>query len=55
MSKLFYLQMILEDVPPSIEIFTLFGQRFGAIEPHFKNYKLLPLSFLVLVLEMLMN
>ena len=32
---------VLSDVPPSLQIqtFEIYGQRFGGIEPHFKDYK----------------
>lgn len=30
---------VLSDLPPSIQTFALYGQRFGGIEPHFKDYK----------------
>jgi Transposase DDE domain len=30
---------VLSDVPPSLQTFELYGQRFGGIEPHFKDYK----------------
>ena len=30
---------VLSDVPPSLATFALYGQRFGGIEPHFKDYK----------------
>lgn len=30
---------VLSDQPPSLQTFALYGQRFGAIEPHFKDYK----------------
>jgi hypothetical protein len=28
-----------ESQPPSLQTFALYGQRFGGIEPHFKDYK----------------
>jgi Transposase DDE domain len=30
---------VLSNLPPSIQTFALYGQRFGGIEPHFKDYK----------------
>ena len=30
---------VLTDVPPSLHTFEVYGQRFGGIEPHFKDYK----------------
>jgi hypothetical protein len=30
---------VLSDVPPSLQSFEVYGQRFGGIEPHFKDYK----------------
>lgn len=30
---------VLSSQPPSIQTFDLYGQRFGGIEPHFKDYK----------------
>jgi hypothetical protein len=30
---------VLSDRPPSVQTFALYGQRFGGIEPHFKDYK----------------
>lgn len=30
---------VLTDVPPSLQTFEVYGQRFGGIEPHFKDYK----------------
>jgi hypothetical protein len=30
---------VLSDVPPSLQTFEVYGQRFGGIEPHFKDYK----------------
>ena len=30
---------VLSDLPPSLQTFALYGQRFGGIEPHFKDYK----------------
>ncbi len=30
---------VITDKPPSVQTFALYGQRFGAIEPHFKDYK----------------
>jgi hypothetical protein len=30
---------VLTDVPPSLQTFAVYGQRFGGIEPHFKDYK----------------
>lgn len=30
---------VLSDHPPSLQTFALYGQRFGGIEPHFKDYK----------------
>lgn len=30
---------VLTDVPPSLKTFEVYGQRFGGIEPHFKDYK----------------
>lgn len=30
---------VLSDAPPSLQTFALYGQRFGGIEPHFKDYK----------------
>lgn len=30
---------LLTDVPPSLQTFEVYGQRFGGIEPHFKDYK----------------
>jgi hypothetical protein len=30
---------VLSDVPPSLQTFASYGQRFGGIEPHFKDYK----------------
>jgi hypothetical protein len=30
---------VLTDRPPSLQTFALYGQRFGGIEPHFKDYK----------------
>jgi hypothetical protein len=28
---------VLSDIPPSLQTFALYGQRFGGIEPHFKD------------------
>lgn len=30
---------VLSDTPPSLQTFEVYGQRFGGIEPHFKDYK----------------
>lgn len=30
---------VLTNCPPSLQTFALYGQRFGGIEPHFKDYK----------------
>jgi Transposase DDE domain len=30
---------VRSDVPPSLQTFEVYGQRFGGIEPHFKDYK----------------
>jgi Transposase DDE domain len=30
---------VISDLPPSLQTFELYGQRFGGIEPHFKDYK----------------
>ena len=30
---------VLSNTPPSLQTFALYGQRFGGIEPHFKDYK----------------
>jgi hypothetical protein len=30
---------VLSDATPSLQTFALYGQRFGGIEPHFKDYK----------------
>lgn len=30
---------VLAEHPPSLQTFALYGQRFGGIEPHFKDYK----------------
>ncbi|MGA7932078.1 MAG: hypothetical protein WCA35_00720 [Kovacikia sp.] len=30
---------VLSDQPPSLQTFALYGQRFGGIEPHFKDYQ----------------
>ncbi len=30
---------MLSEHPPSLQTFALYGQRFGGIEPHFKDYK----------------
>lgn len=30
---------MLTDVPPSLPTFAVYSQRFGGIEPHFKDYK----------------
>jgi hypothetical protein len=30
---------VITDQPPSVQTFALYGQRFGGIEPHFKDYK----------------
>ncbi len=30
---------VLSDRPPSLQTLVLYGQRFGGIEPHFKDYK----------------
>jgi hypothetical protein len=30
---------VLSDVPSSLQTFEVYGQRFGGIEPHFKDYK----------------
>lgn len=30
---------VLTNLPPSLQTFSLYGQRFGGIEPHFKDYK----------------
>jgi hypothetical protein len=30
---------VLSDVPPSLQTFASYDQRFGGIEPHFKDYK----------------
>jgi Transposase DDE domain len=30
---------VITDKPPSVQTFALYGQRFGGIEPHFKDYK----------------
>ncbi|MBE9182597.1 hypothetical protein IQ268_29030 [Oculatella sp. LEGE 06141] len=30
---------VLSNVPPTLATFELYGQRFGTIEPHFKDYK----------------
>ena len=30
---------VLSDQPPSLQTFALYGERFGGIEPHFKDYK----------------
>lgn len=30
---------VLSDIPASLQLFQLYGQRFGGIEPHFKDYQ----------------
>jgi hypothetical protein len=30
---------VLSNLPPSLQTFEVYGQRFGGIEPHFKDYK----------------
>jgi hypothetical protein len=30
---------VITDTPPSLQTFALYDQRFGGIEPHFKDYK----------------
>lgn len=30
---------VLSDIPASVQLFHLYGQRFGGIEPHFKDYQ----------------
>lgn len=30
---------VISNVPPSLQTFEVYGQRFGGIEPHFKDYK----------------
>jgi hypothetical protein len=30
---------VITDTSPSVQTFALYGQRFGGIEPHFKDYK----------------
>lgn len=30
---------VLTDTTPSLQTFVVYGQRFGGIEPHFKDYK----------------
>ena len=30
---------VLTDAPPSLQTFAVYGERFGGIEPHFKDYK----------------
>jgi Transposase DDE domain len=30
---------VISNLPPSLQTFALYGQRFGGIEPHFKDYK----------------
>lgn len=30
---------VISNIPASLQTFALYGQRFGAIEPHFKDYK----------------
>ena len=30
---------VLTDTPPTLQTFAIYGQRFGGIEPHFKDYK----------------
>jgi hypothetical protein len=30
---------VLSDSPPSLQTFEVYGQRFGGIEPHFKDYQ----------------
>lgn len=30
---------VITDTPPSLQTFAVYGQRFGGIEPHFKDYK----------------
>jgi hypothetical protein len=30
---------VITDILPSVQTFALYGQRFGGIEPHFKDYK----------------
>jgi hypothetical protein len=30
---------VVSDIPPSLQTFARYGQRFGGIEPHFKDYK----------------
>lgn len=30
---------VLSNLPPSLQTFAIYGQRFGGIEPHFKDYK----------------
>jgi hypothetical protein len=30
---------VLSDISPSLQTFSLYGKRFGGIEPHFKDYK----------------
>ena len=30
---------VISDVPPSLQTFAVYGQCFGGIEPHFKDYK----------------
>ncbi|WP_435026818.1 hypothetical protein [Nostoc sp. CALU 1950] len=33
---------VLSDVPPFLQTFEVYGQRFGVIEPNFKDYKSVP-------------
>jgi hypothetical protein len=30
---------VLTNIPPSVQTFAIYGQRFGGIEPHFKDDK----------------
>jgi hypothetical protein len=30
---------VITDMPPLLQTFALYGQRFGGIDPHFKDYK----------------
>jgi Transposase DDE domain len=30
---------VITDTPPTLQTFAIYGQRFGGIEPHFKDYK----------------
>lgn len=37
---------VLSERPPSLQTFAVYGQRFGGIEPHFKDYKSAALNVL---------